>query len=56
MAAIAASTPTVTPTAAPDNSRSMRGFDVRDTEFWASSLAVISRHIANYEGLAGAAG
>ena len=32
------------------------GFDVRDPEFWASSLAVIGRHIANYEGLAGAAG
>jgi oligoendopeptidase F len=32
------------------------GFDVRDCEFWASSLAVISRHIANYERLAGAAG
>jgi len=29
---------------------------VRDCEFWASSLAVISRHIANYERLAGAAG
>jgi pepF/M3 family oligoendopeptidase len=31
------------------------GFDVRDTGFWASSLAVIGRHIDNYERLAASA-
>jgi oligoendopeptidase F len=28
------------------------GFDVRDPEFWASSLAVITRHIDDFERLA----
>jgi oligoendopeptidase F len=29
------------------------GFDVRDREFWASSLAVIGRHIDDFARLAG---
>ena len=28
------------------------GFDVRDGEFWAASLAVLARHVDDYESLA----
>ena len=35
----------------PRRSPAAFGFDVRDPEFWASSLAVIRRHIDDFEGL-----